>query len=80
MAVLMLEEVRAGGYAADDFDLTRNIAKFNQLAKNLTAVSHSDWFINSFVRDEMTRFFSGEITAEQTAANLQSRLHTYLNE
>jgi multiple sugar transport system substrate-binding protein len=80
MAALMLAEVRAGGYAADDFDLERNIAIFNELAGQTAVARHSDAFISDFVWSEMTRFFTGEVSSEQAARNLQSRLNTYLNE
>lgn len=80
MAALVLESIRAGGYAAPDFDLDRNIAVFNKFAESLKVVKHSDSFINDFVRTELTRFFDGEVSAEQAARNLQSRLTTYLNE
>jgi len=80
MANLMLESVRAGGYAATDFDLENNITIFNRLAESLAISSTSDPFIGDFVRAEMTRFFDGEVTAPQAASNLQTRLTTYLNE
>ena len=80
MAALVLAEVRAGGFAAPDFNLERNITIFNALADNLAVVKHSDSFINDFVWTEMTRYFNGEVSAEQAARNLQSRLNTYLNE
>ena len=59
--------------------------KFNEnvksaLAENLTVAKHSDSTIDSFVWAEMTRFFNGETSAEQSAKNLQSRLSTYLKE
>jgi multiple sugar transport system substrate-binding protein len=80
MAALVLAEVRAGGFAAADFNLERNITIFNQLAGRTAVVRNSDAFINRFVWDEMTRYFDGEASAEQTAKNLQSRLNTYLKE
>jgi multiple sugar transport system substrate-binding protein len=80
MAALVLAEVRAGGFAAADFDLEHNISIFNELAERAAVAKHSDAFINDFVWTEMTRFFTGEVNAEQAARNLQSRLNTYLNE
>jgi multiple sugar transport system substrate-binding protein len=80
MAALVLESVRAGGFAAADFDLERNIVLFNELAEGLTVVRNSDAFINRFVWEEMTRYFNGEASAEESAKNLQSRLNTYLKE
>ena len=76
----MLESVRAGGYEPVGFDLERNIAEFNRLAGRLTVAGTSDPFIGDFVRTEMTRFFNGEVSAQQAASNLQARLTTYLNE
>ena len=80
MAVLVLGQVRAGGYAAEGFDLERNIAIFNELVESLRVVRHSDVFISNFVRAELTRYFDGEVGLEQAAKNLQARLNTYLNE
>jgi len=80
MATLLLESIRAGGYAAAGFDLENNITAFNRLAENLSVSNTSDPFITGFVMDEMTRFFDGEVTAQQAATNLQGRLTTYLNE
>jgi ABC-type glycerol-3-phosphate transport system substrate-binding protein len=80
IAALILAEVRAGGYAAEDFDLENNIALFNGLTERLAVVNNSDYFINSFVREELNRYFDGEVSAEQAARNLQSRLNTYLKE
>jgi multiple sugar transport system substrate-binding protein len=80
MAALVLANVRAEGYAADGFDLEKNISLFNGLAERLTVVQYSDSFVNQFVWDELTRYFDGEVSAEQAAKNLQSRLNTYLKE
>ena len=80
MAALLLGEIRAGGYAAEGFDLLQNIALFNGLADRLTIVKNSDHFINDFIRTEIMRYFDGEVSAQQAARNLQSRLNTYLNE
>jgi predicted DNA-binding protein (UPF0278 family) len=80
MAALMLAEIRAGGYGLHDFNLENNIKKFNELAERLSVVGNSDSFITGFVREEMTRFFNGEITAQQAARNLQTRLNMYLRE
>ena len=80
MANLLLESIRAGGYAAANFDLESNIAAFNRLANGLAISTTSDPFITNFVRAEMERFFDGEVTAQHAASNLQARLNTYLNE
>jgi len=79
-AALTLESVRAGGFAPTDFDLEENIRIFNAMASQATVFGTSDPFINDFVSTEMTRFFDGELTAQQAASNLQARLTTYLNE
>lgn len=80
MAALFLAEAQAEGYAAEDFNLENNIKAFNELAERLTVVEYSDSFVTQFVRDELTRYFEGEVSAEQAAKNLQSRLNTYLKE
>ena len=80
LATLLLSEVRAGGYAAYGFDLENNIRLFNELVQYLSVVNNSDSFITGFVREEVARFFWGEVTAEQAARNLQSRLTMYLRE
>jgi len=68
------------GFVPDGVDFDTNLAVFNALANRLTLAGTSDPFIGGFVSDEMSRFFVGEITAEQAAANLQARLMMYLNE
>jgi multiple sugar transport system substrate-binding protein len=80
MAALLLADVRAGGYAAAGFDLENNVRLFNELAEHLGIVTYSDHFVNTFVRNEIKRYFDGEVSAEQAARNLQSRLNTYLQE
>jgi len=80
-AAALYESIKAGDFAPPEyFNLSTNIAVFNRLADRLTIAPTSDPFINEFVRNEMTRFFDGEVTAEQAARNLQARLTTYLNE
>ncbi|MCL2356020.1 MAG: ABC transporter substrate-binding protein [Defluviitaleaceae bacterium] len=76
----MLESQRALGFMPEGVDFETNLAVFNSLADRLSVAGTSDPFIGDFVRDEMTRFFDGEVTAEQAAQNLQARLTTYLNE
>ncbi|MCL2387000.1 MAG: ABC transporter substrate-binding protein [Defluviitaleaceae bacterium] len=80
VAQATLDAVRAGGFEPEGFDLARNIAIFNAHAANLTLSGTSDPFIRDFVRDEITRFFECEVTAQQAASNLQARLTIYLNE
>jgi multiple sugar transport system substrate-binding protein len=80
MAALLLDEIRAGGYGAYGFDLENNIRLFNELVEQINVVETSDTFIIRFVREELGRFFSGEVSAEQAARNLQSRLNMYLRE
>ena len=76
----MLESQRALGFVPEGVDFETNLVAFNSLADRLTIAGTSDPFIGDFVRTEMTRFFDGEVTAEQAAVNLQARLTTYLNE
>jgi len=83
MAALTLADVQAGGHAPDGFSnnsFESNITIFNELAQGLTVVKHSDHFINDFVVAELMRYFQGEVSAEQAAKSLQSRLNTYLKE
>ncbi|MCL1788386.1 MAG: extracellular solute-binding protein, partial [Defluviitaleaceae bacterium] len=61
-------------------DWDYNLDVFNRLADMVTSPGVQDPTISEFVRDEMTRFFDGEVTAQQAAANLQARITTYLNE
>ena len=82
-AKLILGDLQLGGYAPDSFDndnLEQNIAKFDELAERMSVVEFSDVFIRDFVMSEMRRFFLGEVSAEQAAKNLQSKLNTYLKE
>ena len=82
-AELTLGDLQLGGYVPDGFDddkLEQNIAKFNELAERMSVVEFSDVFIRDFVIAEMKRFFTGEVSAEEAARNLQSRLNTYLKE
>ena len=80
-AAALYESIRAGGFTPPDyFSLDTNIAVFNRLAGRLTMAPTSDPFIIEFVRNEMDRFFNGEVTAHEAARNLQARLTTYLNE
>ena len=80
-AIALYESIRAGGFTPPEyFCIYTNIAVFNRLAGRLTMAPTSDPFIIDFVRSEMTRFFDGEVTAQQAASNLQARLTTYLNE
>jgi len=76
----MLESQRVTGFMPEGVEFETNLAVFNSLADRLTVAGTSDPFIGDFVRTEMTRFFEGEVTAEQAAINLQARLTTYLNE
>ena len=76
----MLESQRVLGFMPEGVDFETNLAVFDSLADRLTIAGTSDPFIGDFVRTEMTRFFDGEVTAEQAAINLQARLTTYLNE
>jgi hypothetical protein len=80
MAALLLDEIRAGGYEAYGFDLENNIRLFNELVEQINVVETSDTFIIGFVRHELGRFFNGEVSAEEAARNLQSRLNMYLRE
>ncbi len=72
--------VVADGYGVDGFDIEKNIELFNAMTERLTSVGCGDRFINSFAYEEFSRYFENSQTAEQTAANLQHRLTTYLNE
>ena len=76
----MLEAVRLEGFKPDWFDFDSNHAAFDAIVARLTIAGTSDPFIGNFVREELTRFFNGEVTAEQASSNLQARLTTYLNE
>ncbi|MCL2576433.1 MAG: ABC transporter substrate-binding protein [Defluviitaleaceae bacterium] len=76
----LLESQRVAGFMPEGVDFDTNLTVFNSLADRLTIAETSDPFIGDFVRTEMTRFFDGEVTAEQAARNLQARLTTYLNE
>ena len=82
---LIFRDMQLGGYVPDGFNndsLGQNIAKFNELVERLSTheLAYADVFIRDFVMSEMRRFFHGEVSAEQAAANLQSRLNTYLKE
>jgi multiple sugar transport system substrate-binding protein len=79
-ARLSFESTKAEGYAPEGFDLQKNIDLFNNMAAKLTSVGCGDRFISRLYWDEVTRYFGDEQTAEQTAANLQSMISTYLNE
>ena len=80
VAALTFTESQKSGFDAGNFNLENNIAIFNELAKRLTVVEYSDFYLTHFVYDEITRYFNGEVSAEQAAKNLQSRLNTYLKE
>ncbi len=77
---LVYQSVTADGYTPEGFDLEKNIELFNGMVEKLTDYESNDKFINEFVSDEINRFFEGEQTAEQAAANAQFRVNTYLNE
>ena len=84
-ANLLFSELKLDGYVPDGFgndNLGQNIDKFNELAERLSAYERAfgDDFIRDFVMSEMRRFFQGEVSAEQAAKNLQSKLNTYLKE
>ncbi|MCL2060643.1 MAG: ABC transporter substrate-binding protein [Oscillospiraceae bacterium] len=84
-AELVFKELELGGYVPDGFgsgSLARNATKFDELAERLSSyeLAYADVFIRDFVMAEMRRFFQGEVSAEQAAKSLQSRLNTYLNE
>jgi multiple sugar transport system substrate-binding protein len=80
LARLTFEESQKLGYDVSNFNLENNIAIFNELAKRLTVVEYSDFSLNNFIYDEMVRYYNGEVSAQQAAKNLQSRVNTYLNE
>ncbi len=79
-----VEEVRQSGIDVNavlpiGFDLELNTRLFNDMVDRSLGIPN-DSNILTFSRNEMRRFLDGEQTAEQTAANLQSLLTTYLNE
>jgi ABC-type glycerol-3-phosphate transport system substrate-binding protein len=83
LAKLTMDSVIAEGWIPEGYDdtwLDRNIAAFNALAEQASLVESSDFFIRDFLTADISRYFRGEQTAEQTARNLQTRLNTYLQE
>ncbi len=77
------EDSKAGGYLPAGFDettLQQNIEKHNELAKVSTMLDYFDRNIRNFVMAEMTHYFAGEESAEQSAKNLETKINTYLKE
>lgn len=54
--------------------------EFRDQVDGCTAVLRQDRSIDKIVQSEAARFFAGQITAEQCAANIQSRARIYLAE
>jgi multiple sugar transport system substrate-binding protein len=80
LAAQILVSAEADGYAPENFDIEANIVLYNSMADNLGAVRYSDWFVRNFMIEEMSRYFEGQVTAEQAAASLQATINTYLKE
>ena len=72
--------MEAEGFSAAGVDLEANFTAFEALVAQASLRPTSDPFILDFLREEVQRFFDGEITATQASVNLQARLMTYLHE
>jgi multiple sugar transport system substrate-binding protein len=80
LAAEIFASVEADGFAPEGFDLEANLDLFDNMADKLGVAEYSDRAVKEFVWAELERFFAGEVSALQAAANLQTTLNTYLKE
>jgi multiple sugar transport system substrate-binding protein len=80
LARLKFEEQQASQNPLVGIDFETNIKRYNEMVSQLAVASYSDTNVNNFVFDAFTRFFDGEMTAEEVAKDLQAKLTIYFNE
>jgi len=83
VSYMTYEESKAGGWLPDGFTeetLENNIAVFAKMTDSLAIYGYQERFLNSLIYDELSEFFMDRQTAEQTAANLEASVNSYLNE
>jgi len=67
--------------AFDDFHFTEaNAAEIRRFLNEVPVVPKYDYTAMNIIREEISAFFAGAVTAEQCAKYIQNRVSTYLNE